>query len=152
MRTSRPTSTTLWKERMSRVTVRVTLSLRGEYPNRATEQATMDATPEDSELVHKAVLLASLDNIDEPPHFLSSPIAAAAAKTVQQLRIVIYSPLFDTENPERPAAAIGTRRWDAVQSTLTYLYVQAMKVAQEMGKILMDVDVLLKGAHLLFRR
>ena len=107
----------------------------------------MDATPEDSELVHKAVLLASLDNIDKPPHFLSSPIAAAAAKTVQQLRIVIYSPLFDTENPERPSAAIGTRRWDAVQSTLTYLYVQAMKVAQQMGKILMDVDVLLKGAH-----
>lgn len=107
----------------------------------------MDATLEDVELVHRAILLASLDSVDKPPHFLSVPIATAVSRTSRQLRIVLYSPLFSTENPERPEVAVGTKRWDAVQSTLTFLYVEAMKVAQETGKILMDVDVLLKGAH-----
>ena len=95
--------------------------------------------------VQKAVLLASVENIDHPPHTLSSPIAIAASKTTQQLRIVLISPSFDKENANEPSAAIGTKRWDAVQRTLTYIYVQAMKVAQEMDRILMDVDVLLKG-------
>ena len=105
-----------------------------------------DAT-DNGEHVRKAVLLAGLDSIDTPPHFLSEPVAAATRSASQQLRIVLISPLFDTDNAEHLGAAVGTKRWDAVQSTLTYVYVQAMKVAQEMGNILMDVDVLLKGQH-----
>ena len=105
-----------------------------------------DATDDDQH-IEKAVLLAGLDSIDTPPHFLSEPIATATRRTAQQLRIVLISSLFDTSDVNRPGAAVGTRRWDAVQSMLTYIYVQAMKVAQEMGKILMDVDVLLKGQH-----
>ena len=35
--------------------------------------------------------------------------------------------------------------WDDVQRLLTYVYVQATKVAQDMDKVLLDVDVLLKG-------
>ncbi|KAI0763683.1 hypothetical protein BC629DRAFT_1543037 [Irpex lacteus] len=95
----------------------------------------MTTRPEDIEEARKA----------RPPHTLSSPIAIAASKTTQQLRIVLISPSFDKENAESPSAAVGTKRWDAVQRTLTYVYVQAMKVAQEMDRILMDVDVLLKG-------
>lgn len=105
----------------------------------------MTINPEDIEEARKAVLLARVENIDQPPHTLSSPIAIAASKTTQQLRIVLISPSFDKENAESPSAAVGTKRWDAVQRTLTYVYVQAMKVAQEMDRILMDVDVLLKG-------
>lgn len=145
-RASWTTSSTETKEGMSRVTARVTLSLSRGRPDLEVPD-TMNANPDHTDQVHKAVLLASLHDIDAPPHFLSSPIAAAAAKTSQQLRIVLYSHLFNTDNPQRPSAAVGTRRWDAVQSTLTYVYVQAMKVAQEMGRILMDVDVLLKGEH-----
>ncbi|KAI0705871.1 Nucleotidylyl transferase [Cytidiella melzeri] len=104
-------------------------------------------SPEEIEDAQKAVLFARLESIDKAPHCLSSPIAVAASKTVQTLRIVLVSPLFDLENAHYRSAAIGTKRWDAVQSTLTYVYVQAMKVAQEMGRILMDVDVLLKGEH-----
>jgi pantetheine-phosphate adenylyltransferase len=94
---------------------------------------------------NRAVLFARLNDIDRPPHRLAAPIAAAATSTVQQLRIVLISPIFDPENIECHSAAIGTKRWDVVQSTLTYVYVQATKVAQETGRILMDVDVLLKG-------
>lgn len=38
-----------------------------------------------------------------------------------------------------------TAQWDDVQSLLTFVYVQATKVAQDMGKVLMEVDVLLLG-------
>ena len=107
----------------------------------------MATRSEDIEEVQKAILIARVNNIDRPPYSLSSPIAVAASKTVQQLRIVLISPSFNKENADQPGSAIGTKRWDAVQSILTYVYVQAMKVAQEMGKILMDVDVLLKGEH-----
>ncbi|KAF7796694.1 hypothetical protein EIP86_007877 [Pleurotus ostreatoroseus] len=92
----------------------------------------------------KAVLLAHLDDIACAPHFLAAPIRTAAGLTAQQLRIVLVSPCFDTDAPLGTAAR-GTARWDEVQATLTYVYVQATKVAQEMGKILMDVDVLLQG-------
>ena len=92
----------------------------------------------------KSYLLARLDSVDVVPHFLAKPITIATRNTAKQLRIVLVSPLFDADRAERPSA-LGTTRWDDVQSILTYVYVQATKVAQEMGKILMDVDVLLKG-------
>lgn len=104
----------------------------------------MSTTANNAELVDKSVLFAVLDNIDFVPHFLARPISIAASNTVKQLRIVLVSPVFNADQAEG-RSALGTNRWDDVQSTLTYVYVQATKVAQEMGKILMDVDVLLKG-------
>ncbi|GJE90757.1 nucleotidylyl transferase [Phanerochaete sordida] len=104
--------------------------------------------PGNVEHVDRALLLATLHNVDHAPHFLAGPIASAAAKTAQALRIVLVSPLFDARSADyqshRPTA-LGTKRFDDVQRVLTYVYVQATKVAQEMDKILMDVDVLLKG-------
>lgn len=93
-------------------------------------------------------MLAALHNVDSVPHFLAGPIATAAAKTAKALQIVLVSPLFDassTESQGHHPTALGTTRFEDVQSVLTYVYVQATKVAQEMDKILMDVDVLLKG-------
>lgn len=102
------------------------------------------------EQVDKALLLATLHNVDSTPHFLAGPIATAATQAAQALRIVLVSPLFDANSADyqshRPTA-LGTKRFNDVQRALTYVYVQATKVAQEMGKILMDVDVLLKGEH-----
>ena len=46
------------------------------------------------------------------------------------------------------AAKEGASRagsWDEVQRLLTYVYVQATKVAQDLDRVLMEVDVLLKG-------
>ena len=95
------------------------------------------------EQVDRALLLAALDTVDTVPSHLAGPVATAAAKTAQALRIVLVSPLFDAGSQ---ASALGTARFYDVQRVLTYVYVQATAVAQEMGKILMDVDVLLQGA------
>ena len=102
--------------------------------------------PDDVQCTDKSVLYARLAAIEHVPHYLARPIALAASKTRRQLRIVLVSPLFDPGRP-REQSALGTTRWDQVQSVLTYVYVQATKVAQEMGKILMDVDVLLRGEN-----
>ena len=100
--------------------------------------------PDDVHIVDKSVLYARINAIEHVPHYLARPISFAASKTRRQLRIVLVSPLFDPGRPKE-VSALGTTRWDQVQSVLTYVYVQATKVAQEMGKILMDVDVLLRG-------
>ena len=103
---------------------------------------------DDVGLADRALLLAALDTVDTVPHHLSTPIATAASKTTQALRIVLVSPLFDAnsiDGDDLQSTALGTSRFENVQRVLTYVYVQATRVAQEMGKILMDVDVLLRG-------
>lgn len=105
--------------------------------------------------VESALLISTLDTIDHPPYHLASSLTLAAQQTIKQLRIVLVSPLF---NPPPPSDYEGcgnesdtrygvsrTGRWDEVQRLLTYVYVQTTKVAQELGKILMEVDVLLYG-------
>ncbi|KAH7908881.1 hypothetical protein BJ138DRAFT_1156633 [Hygrophoropsis aurantiaca] len=91
-----------------------------------------------------AILLATLDNL-ETPHHLTALIASAAAATSQRLIIVLFSKLFNPPGGKDQAGISRTAAWDEVQRLLTFVYVQATKVAQDMGKILMDVDVLLKG-------
>ncbi|RPD66404.1 Nucleotidylyl transferase [Lentinus tigrinus ALCF2SS1-7] len=108
--------------------------------------------------VRRTVLLTTVHNIHDTPNFLASPVSTAARKTTEALGIVILSPFFNppaepdgsaTTAEERPNAnAPGISRtayWDDLQRLLTFVYVQATKVAQDMGKILLDVDVLLKG-------
>jgi len=46
------------------------------------------------------------------------------------------------DHPEKPA---HTAQWEDVESLLTFAYVQATKVAQDLSKPLMEVDVLLLG-------
>lgn len=99
-------------------------------------------------VVDHALLLAPIKTIDTTPHHLASPIAIAAAKTREHLQIVLVSPLFDSPVLEGHLLTKGisrTARWDQVQRLLTYVYVQATKVAQEMDKVLMQIDVLLQG-------
>ncbi|KAI0723966.1 Nucleotidylyl transferase [Cerioporus squamosus] len=118
--------------------------------------------------VRRTVLLTTVHNLHDTPNFLASPVSTAARKTTQALDIIILSPFFNpppdhdgpaanTNTSSRPDAnqlahlgadAPGISRtayWDDVQRLLTFVYVQATKVAQDMGKILLDVDVLLKG-------
>ena len=110
---------------------------------------------DNSTTVDSAVLISTLDTIDSIPYHLASPITLAAQRTVKQLRIILVSSLFNLPAPENYVSndssstiqygVSRTSRWDEVQRLLTYVYVQATKVAQELGKILMDVDVLLQG-------
>lgn len=107
------------------------------------------------EPVARAVLFAYVDDLYTPPNFLASSVARAARGTTESLRIVLFSPFFDTPGGGGAATADAssegagishTRHWYAVQRLLTFVYVQATKVAQDMHKVLMDVGVLLKGS------
>ncbi|KAF5330715.1 hypothetical protein D9619_005346 [Psilocybe cf. subviscida] len=115
--------------------------------------------------VDNAVLLANLPNLT-PPHFLAPVISFATSHSRKRLVIVLFSRHFNVQHPQlgslvsAPAtislqkltypenqALSHTQSWDAVQRILTFAYVQAARVAQEMNKVTMDIDVLLKGLN-----
>ncbi|KAJ7046947.1 hypothetical protein C8F04DRAFT_1062255 [Mycena alexandri] len=85
-------------------------------------------------LVESSLLYVSLPSLSVP-HFLAPAIVQAAQRTRNQLLIVLLADLFD------PAHAVS--HWNDVQRLLTFVYVQATKVAQDMGRLLMQIDVLL---------
>ncbi|KZT26556.1 Nucleotidylyl transferase [Neolentinus lepideus HHB14362 ss-1] len=87
----------------------------------------------------RALLLAHLESF-EVAHALGLAISHITARTRTRLLIVLVSELFNADKGISPTAA-----WDDVQRLLTYVYVQATRIAQEHDRVLMDVDVLLKG-------
>ncbi|KAF8971573.1 hypothetical protein BDZ97DRAFT_1787150 [Flammula alnicola] len=115
--------------------------------------------PSAPEIVDNALLLATLPSLTVP-HFLAPVISYATTHTRKRLIIVLFSRHFNVHHkkgarkktqltltfPEIQALP-HTEMWDAVQRILTFTYVQATKIAQEMNKVLMDVDVLLKGLN-----
>jgi pantetheine-phosphate adenylyltransferase len=110
--------------------------------------------PTSSESVDRALLLATLPRLSTP-QFLAPAIAHATSTTRKRLVIVLFSRFFNKRTSHShldqgylaSQAISHTGRWKAVQEILTYVYVQATKVAQGMGKVLMDVDVLMKGMN-----
>ncbi|KAH9901542.1 Nucleotidylyl transferase [Cubamyces lactineus] len=110
------------------------------------------ATAHDAAAVRHTLLLTTVHNLHDTPNFLASPVSTAARQTTDSLRIVILSSFFNPPNESHGEAegvnAPGisrTAHWDDVQRLLTFVYVQATKVAQDMGNILLDIDVLLRG-------
>ncbi|TFK54741.1 Nucleotidylyl transferase [Heliocybe sulcata] len=93
------------------------------------------ATPD----LDRALLLAHLESFDAA-HSLGFAISHITSRIRTGLLIILVSDLFDSDGGVSPTAA-----WRDVQRLLTYVYVQATKVAQEYDRVLMDVDVLLKG-------
>ncbi|KAI0320114.1 hypothetical protein OF83DRAFT_1106675 [Amylostereum chailletii] len=103
-----------------------------------------------------AILLATIPTLDTP-HFLAPVIANAARCTHKRLVIVLFSRVFnstaqqtrsDSSGSVGSTCSSGVSRagsWDEVQRLLTFVYVQATKVAQDLDRVLMEVDVLLKG-------
>ncbi|KAE9409475.1 Nucleotidylyl transferase [Gymnopus androsaceus JB14] len=88
--------------------------------------------------ISSVLLLASLPSLSIP-YFLGQAITEAATTAHNHLYIVLFSPFFN-------AGAIShTQSWKDVQRLLTFVYVQATKVAQDMDKIIMQIDVLLKS-------
>ncbi|KXN91498.1 Phosphopantetheine adenylyltransferase [Leucoagaricus sp. SymC.cos] len=110
--------------------------------------------PTTHESVDRALLLATLPRLSTP-QFLVPVIAHATSSTRKRLVIVLFSRFFNKgalnshlDQGYLASQAIShTGGWRAVQEIITYVYVQATKVAQNMGKVLMDVDVLLKGMN-----
>ncbi|KAG1756429.1 uncharacterized protein EDB91DRAFT_1325482 [Suillus paluster] len=85
--------------------------------------------------IKHTVLFAHLQDL-ETPHYLGPPITSVAAVTTEALVIVLFSQLFRT--------ADSMEQWDDVQKLLTYVYVKATKAAQDLGKVLLDISVVLK--------
>ena len=108
--------------------------------------------------VKRSVLLATLPSL-AAPHFLTQVIHTATSLTSEQIVIVLFSRFFNTgprpkthgrrpSFPETQALChADTGNFSTVQKLLTFVYVQATKVAQEQGKILLDITVLLKGLN-----
>lgn len=106
--------------------------------------------------VCRAALIARVYDLHQPPTYLSRPISAAARHTTENLRIILFSPLFNQDTLFSTEQITGAEdkseprfspagHWDDVQRLLTYVYVQATKVAQDLNRVLADVDVLLKA-------
>ena len=100
-------------------------------------------------VVQRSILLATLDDLSVP-HHLAGIISSAARQTHKRLVILFVSKLFDksssTSQSESEEISIShTQRWNEVQNLLTFAYVQATRVAQQLDRVLMEVDVLLKG-------
>ncbi|KAI0306623.1 Nucleotidylyl transferase [Multifurca ochricompacta] len=114
-----------------------------------------------------ALLLATVNDLSTP-YFLAPAIAGAARCVRERLVIILFSRLFNTgRRPRSPLAgrpekhsrrdSFGsahsdssagishTKTWNDIQRLLTYVYVQATAVAQELDKVLLQVDVLLRG-------
>lgn len=95
-----------------------------------------------------SILLATLPSL-APPRFLESVIAHATNHSSTRLVIVFFSRHFNVDAKSHTVsdlqAVSHTRCWDIVQRILTFTYVQATKVAWQANKVLMPIDVLLKG-------
>ncbi|KIY62537.1 hypothetical protein CYLTODRAFT_426842 [Cylindrobasidium torrendii FP15055 ss-10] len=94
----------------------------------------MCSTVPNVKLGRTVLLLASTPTLSKP-QFLRPGIVAAAAEAQDRLVIVLFSRLFKSR---------GTR-WVDVQNLLTYVYSEATRIAHDMGKVLLNIDVLLRG-------
>ncbi|KAF9558018.1 Nucleotidylyl transferase [Agrocybe pediades] len=91
------------------------------------------------------------------PHFLIPVIDHAAKSARKRLIIVLFSRHFNVQYSQKDplkkdyltfpeiSSLSRTASWDAVQRLLTFIYVQATKVAYGLNNVLMEIDVLLKG-------
>ncbi|KAH9945877.1 Nucleotidylyl transferase [Epithele typhae] len=96
--------------------------------------------------VQHSVLITTIHGLHEAPNFLATAVSTAARHTTESLQIVIISSLFNPPAGTHNAPGISRiAHWDDVQRLLTFVYVQATKVAQDVGRILLNVDVLLRG-------
>jgi len=74
-------------------------------------------------------------------HVLESAIRNATRSTKDRLTVILHSPAF--ANQEEPQA-----NWFEIQRLLTWTYVESTAVAQDMDKVLLDTDVLLRPPHM----
>lgn len=108
--------------------------------------------PQVLDTANTGLLLATVSSL-ATPYYLSSVIHTATCLTKNKLVVILFSPFFNvnrggsTYSESLGISHTSTSSWKDVQRLLTFVYVQAIKTAQEHGKVLMDVDVLLKGLN-----
>ena len=90
-------------------------------------------------MAHSSVLAFTLDTLNDAPKFVKA-VRTATEQSSSAVEIVVFSHLFDDDG-----GLSHTASWDAVNTLLSLLYVEAARVAQSLGKVLLRIDVLLKG-------
>lgn len=88
-----------------------------------------------------SILLANLSSPSDY-HLLEAAIRNATRSTTDRLVIVLHSLAFDDQEDSRA-------NWFEVQRLLTWTYVESTAVAQDMDKVLLDTDVLLRPPSIL---
>jgi len=86
-----------------------------------------------------SILIANLPSPSDY-HVLESAIRNATRSTKDRLFIILHSLAF--ANQEIPQA-----NWFEIQRLLTWTYVESTAVAQDMDKVLLDTDILLRPPH-----
>ena len=71
-------------------------------------------------------------------HFLEPVIRNATRSTKDRLVIILFSPAFAHQEDSRA-------NWFEIQRLLTWTYVESTAVAQDMDKVLLDTDLLLRS-------
>ena len=86
-----------------------------------------------------SILIANLSSPSDY-HVLESAIRNATRSTKDRLVVILHSPVF--ANQEDPDT-----NWFEIRRLLTWTYVESTAVAQDMDKVLLDADVLLRPPH-----
>jgi len=94
--------------------------------------------PLPTELAH-SILIIHLSGLKDV-HNYADAIKAATEQTTERLLIILFCGVFNEDRHLNHSAV-----WDEVQGLLTFVYVEATRVAQDADRILMDVNVLLRG-------
>jgi hypothetical protein len=90
-------------------------------------------------MAHSSILVFSLNSLNDAPQFVKA-VRTATEQSRSAIEIVVFSHLFDDDG-----GLSHTANWDAVNNLLSLFYVEAMRVAQSLGNVLLRIDVLLKG-------
>lgn len=86
-----------------------------------------------------SILVLELANLHDT-HRFTSAISKATELTTDRLLIIIFCEAFNKD-----VNLSHTQSWPDVQAILTTVYVESTRIAQKANRILMDVDVLLRG-------
>ena len=100
-----------------------------------------ESTSRQPERHFKSTIIAFKLNNLRLSKFLYSVVEDVVRCTSERVIVIVYSALFEDD-----ARFSHTAHWEEVQSLLTAVYAWAARIGQEQGKILLQVDVLLKGS------
>lgn len=80
-----------------------------------------------------------ITNLSSPSdyHVLESAIRNATRSTKDRLTVILHSPAFANQGDPNTD-------WFGIQRLLTWTYVESTAVAQDMDKVLLDTDILLR--------
>lgn len=87
----------------------------------------------------RSILILHLAGLNDA-HKFADAIKLATEQTSERLLIILFCDVINEDRHLNHSAS-----WDEVQGLLTFVYVEATRVAQDADRILMDVSVLLRG-------